>query len=382
MNRLVYLLSSDFWSSPGFGPQHPLRLERLQRTHELLEAYDAFSAPDVTVLAPRLASEDELATHHTREYIAVVRRLSAADYSWQRDLDWWNGEMLLAAKYGLGPGDNPAFAGMYELYARSVGGALMGAELLAAGQADVAFNVGGGLHHGGPDYASGFCIFSDVVIAIRWLVAHGLRVAYVDMDVHHADGVQNAFFDTDRVLTISLHETGRVLFPGTGFVEEIGTGAGEGYCVNLPFPPLTDGSLYLPAFEAIVPPLVRRFAPDVLVTQLGADTHYRDPLADLRLTTADHLRLHQHFAALSPGKWLALGGGGYDLGVVPRSWALAFSVMRGEPFPDLLPAAYRERYLGEHLIDPETVLLRAADRAAVAHEVDEMVAQARRLHGV
>ena len=171
-------------------------------------------------------------------------------------------------------------------------------------------------------------MFNDCVVAIQWLLNQGLRVAYVDIDVHHGDGVQNAFYDTDRVLTHSLHQDGRTLFPGTGFVNEMGTGDGTGFSVNVPLPPQTYDGAYLRAFEEIVPSLLKRFEPDVLVTQLGVDTHYTDPLASLALTTTGQQTLYGLLGEVAP-KWLALGGGGYALDVVPGSWALAFGEMAG-----------------------------------------------------
>jgi acetoin utilization protein AcuC len=258
--RAVFITSPDLWRA-GFGGKHPLKPERLARTVALLKGYHAFDAPTVEVVEPRMATDDELAHFHTPDYIDAVRRLSSGD----RDLQ--------AHRYGFGPGDNPIFRGMYETSSLKAGGGILGAQRLLDGSCDVAFNYSGGLHHAGPARASGFCIFNDAAVVIAWLVAHGKRVAYVDIDAHHGDGVQNAFYDTDEVLTISLHQDGHTLFPGTGFVQEIGGGAGEGYSVNVPLYPNTDDATYLWVFRELVPPLIRRFDPDVLVTQLGVDTH-------------------------------------------------------------------------------------------------------------
>jgi acetoin utilization protein AcuC len=315
-----------------------LKPERLQRTHELLEAYGAFELPNVQLVAPRLATTEELALFHTPEYVDIVRALSEGRQG------------IPAFRYGFGPGDNPIFSGMFESEGRKVGSALQAAELLIENDCDVAFSYGGGLHHGGPQLASGFCVFNDAAVAIHWLIEQGLRVAYVDIDVHHGDGVQDAFYDSDQVLTISLHQDGRTLFPGTGFVAESGAGPGLGYSVNVPLPPYVDDDLYLWAFRQLVPPLVKRFSPDVLVTQLGVDTHFRDPLANLALTTAGQEQLFRELAALHL-PWLALGGGGYEMDVVPRSWTLAVGVMAGHPWPEELPLAYRSRYGGDRLQD-------------------------------
>lgn len=368
MRRAVFLSAPAAWEH-GHGPQHPLKPERLQRTFELLQEYGAFDAPNVHVVTPRPATEDELALFHTREYIKVVRALSAGN------------TRLPAWCYGFGPGDNPIFERMYETESLKVGSSLAGAAMLANGECDVAFSFIGGLHHAQSDRASGFCVFNDAAIAIRWLMRQGLRVAYVDIDVHHGDGVQAAFYDTDQALTISLHQDGRTLFPGTGFVDEIGTGAGIGYSVNAPLPPYTDDETYLWAFHQVVPPLLERFQADVVVTQLGVDTHYNDPLAQLALTTAGHLALFEALEKLSP-RWLALGGGGYDIGVVPRAWTLAFGVMSGQSFPDELPEQYRARYGGQWLRDRERPHLNEATRRQARQSVEAVVAQVKQRHNI
>ena len=360
MRRAIFLATPDLWQY-GHGPDHPLKPERLQRTFELLDAYGAFAAPNVRVMSPRRANDDELALFHTREYIDMVRALSAGDTD------------LPASRYGFGPGDNPVFAGMFELASLKVGSALTAAALLVNGECDVAFSFAGGLHHARPSQASGFCIFNDAAVAIHWLLQQGLRVAYVDIDVHHSDGVQWAFYDTDRVLTISLHQDGRTLFPGSGFVDEIGTGAGKGYSVNVPIPPYTDDETYLWAFHQIVPPALAHFKADIVVTQLGVDTHHRDPLAQLMLTTRAHALLFETLSHLAP-RWLALGGGGYEVSVVPRAWTLAFGVMLGQSFPDELHESYRARYGGKWLRDHETPPLSEAQRRWVRQTVEGVVA--------
>lgn len=199
---------------------------------------------------------------------------------------------------------------------------------------------------------------------------------YVDIDVHHEDGVQEAFYDRDRVLTISFHQDGRTLFPGTGFVDEIGVGRAEGFNVNVPLPPGTDDSTYLWAFHEIVPPLLKRFQADIVVTQLGVDTHIRDPLADLALTTSGHTELFKTLDCLAP-RWLAVGGGGYDVRVVPRAWSLAFGVMSGQVFPNELPPNYRTKYGGMWLRD------RLPDSRAslqVKTKVESLVAKIKNVH--
>jgi len=367
--RALFISSPDLWRS-GFGGKHPLKPERLARTVTLLSGYHAFESPGVAFIQPRLAGDDELTLFHTRDYVAAVRRLSAGDNE------------LPAHRYGFGRGDNPVFKGMYEVSSLKTGGGILGAQALLDGACDVAFNFSGGLHHAHPAQASGFCIFNDVAVAIAWLVAQGQRVAYVDIDAHHGDGVQDAFYDSDRVLTISLHQDGHTLFPGSGFVEDVGTGAGEGYSVNVPLHPHTDDATYLWAFRELVPPLIRRFAPDVLVTQLGVDTHFRDPLTQMALTTEGHAALFEAFASLAEMPWLACGGGGYNLDVVPRSWALAFGVMSGQTFPDALPQIYTESYGGQWLHDHEGPALDRVTRSQVQRHAEAVAAEVRTIHGL
>jgi acetoin utilization protein AcuC len=228
--------------------------------------------------------------------------------------------------YGLGPGDNPIFPGMYAWSQLSAGGTLQAARLVESGEVDRAFHIAGGLHHGMPNHAAGFCYVNDPVIAITELVHKGYRVVYIDIDVHHGDGVQAAFYDTDRVLTISLHESGHYLFPGTGFVQETGAGQGLGYAVNLPMPPGMDDEVYLEGFMAIVPPLVQAYQPDLVFTQLGVDSFHDDPLAHGQLTTRGFVDVLQQIKTLAP-RWIATGGGGYNLSNVARAWTLGWSIM-------------------------------------------------------
>ena len=222
------------------------------------------------------------------------------------------------------------------------------------GEVDHAANIAGGLHHAMPDRASGFCIYNDVAVAIRWLLDNGAeRVAYVDVDVHHGDGVEKVFYDDPRVLTISLHETGQMLFPGTGFPDDTGGAGAEGSAVNVALPPGTADAGWLRAFHAVVPPLVREFAPDVLVTQHGCDSHIEDPLAHLLLSVdgqrSSYLALHDLAHEVCDGKWLATGGGGYALvDVVPRAWTHLLSIVDGSPLdPDQpVPEEWRELVRG------------------------------------
>ncbi|MBI4203153.1 MAG: acetoin utilization protein AcuC [Chloroflexi bacterium] len=341
MTASAAFIYSDQLSRHVLRADHPMKPVRLRHTYELLEALHAFSPPASLLLAPRQAEERELLTFHTHEYVAAVRSLGQGI------------ALPNAGRYGFGqPGDNPVYAGMYEAALLSTGASLTAADLLLEGKAPVVFSPSGGLHHAMPGAASGFCIFNDPVIAINSLLARGMKVAYVDIDAHHGDGVQHAFYDTGAVLTISLHESGRFLFPGTGFVEELGAGKGEGYSVNAPLAPYTGDETYLWVFHEVVPPLLEAFKPDALVTQLGIDTYFRDPITHLALTSRGYEQAVALLAQAARSRsipWLALGGGGYDLSAVARCWTLAYGVMAGQTWPDEAPPAMQE-LLGKHTL--------------------------------
>jgi acetoin utilization protein AcuC len=321
-----------------FRPDHPLKPVRVRYLYELLEAYQVFDGALRWIAPPRPATEEQVLAAHSPDYVEIVRR-----YDREKSVP----EHALA-RYGITRyGDTPPFDGMYDYALLVCGASLEAARLVVEGQAEVAFNAAGGVnHHAHRDHASGFGIFNDAAVAIAWLRELSLRVAYVDIDVHHGDGVEAIFADDDRVLTISLHESTRSLFPGPrgGFAENIGTGRGLGYAVNVPLAPATDDETWLAAFDEVVPPLLGAFKPDVLVTQLGVDTHFRDPLAHLQLTTHGFAAAVQRLSALSPGRWVALGGGGYHVPTAVRAWALAFSIMAGIALPDEVPVGYHARY--------------------------------------
>ena len=319
---------------------HPMKPARLEYTYELLKAYGAFDAPNASLAEPRLATEEEVLSYHTPQYLNAVQTLSRGEGS------------VDPGAFNFGPGDNPAYEGIYEAASWSTGASLRAVELLLSGEADAALSISGGLHHAMPGYAYGFCVFNDPVIAIKALVSQGMRVAYVDIDCHHGDGVQYAFYDTDAVLTISIHESGAFLFPGTGFTQETGAGRGRGYSVNLPLYPYTSDEVYMWAFGEVVPPLLERFRPDALVTQLGIDTHYLDPITHLALTVQGFARAVTELARFAPARWRALGGGGYDVQAVARAWTLAYGAMSEQDFPGEIPESYRSRYGVANLRDP------------------------------
>jgi len=323
------LIHSDQYSRFDYGPEHPLRMERLGLTWRLMEAYGLTALPQAKVLAPDPADEAVLARFHTREYLEVLKAVSAGL------------QVPGAARHGLGFGDNPIFPGVWEVSRLIAGGSLLAAKLVADGEVERAFHFAGGLHHAMPDRASGFCYIDDPVLAILSLRERGWRVAYVDIDAHHGDGVQFAFYRDPEVLTISTHERGDRLFPGTGFVEELGEGAGHGYSVNLPLEPFTDDEVYAEGFEAIVPPLLRAFRPDVVVAQLGIDSHLTDPLTHLAFSVQGFALTVKRIAWLAP-RLVALGGGGYDLPNVARAWTAAWAIMNGIELSSDLPAQARQ----------------------------------------
>ncbi|MEC9310097.1 MAG: acetoin utilization protein AcuC [Chloroflexota bacterium] len=316
---------------------HPMKPVRLQYTYDLLNSYGIFEESSVKLIGPREAIYEELASIHSREYISAVRSLSAGLKEY------------LPEKYGFSAsGDNPIFTDMYQAAALSTGASLIGAELVNSGESDVAFSISGGLHHADRNSASGFCIFNDPAIAIKYFVNNGKRVAYVDIDAHHGDGVQNAFYDDNRVLTISLHESGSYLFPGTGFSNEIGNEHGKGYSVNLPLYPYTTDELYVWVFKQVAIPMINAFQPDVLVAQLGVDSYYTDPLTHLNITSTGYAEVVQNIMDTNI-PCLALGGGGYDVMAVARCWSLAYSVMSDIDLSDTIPSDFASKY-GVHIL--------------------------------
>jgi acetoin utilization protein AcuC len=301
---------------------HPLDPVRLELTVALARDLGVLDRDGVVVEKPRVATDDEVMTVHTAEYLAAVKAASTN---------------MAFTGYGFGTMDNPVFPRMHEASALVVGATQRAAEAVWAGETKRAVNIAGGLHHAMPGRASGFCVYNDPAVAIRRLLDLGAeRVAYVDIDVHHGDGVQEVFYDDPRVLTISLHETPLALFPGTGFPAETGAPGAEGAAVNVALPPGTGDNGWQRAFHAVVPGLLRAFRPQVLFTQCGADAHRLDPLAHLRVTVdgqrAAYLALRDLADELCDGRWVATGGGGYALvEAVPRAWTHLLAIATGDP---------------------------------------------------
>lgn len=313
---------------------HPLKPIRLVAVHDTLERLGAFARPGARVLSPRAATRDEIERIHDSDYVEAVMLAS-------RDPEEDYGRWGLSAG-----GDTPPFAGMHEVSLLTTGGTLRAMEEVMSERLRVAFNGSGGLHHAMRRRASGFCIYNDPAIVCGLLADRGMRVAYVDIDAHHGDGVQAAFYETDQVLTISLHETGLALFPGTGFADERGRGRGAGYSINVALPPYTDGAAYVRAFDAVVPPLLERYRPDVLVTQQGIDSHFDDPLTHLMVSTQAREHVVRRFAT-TRSPWVAMGGGGYSLDAVRRAWSMEFLIMLGAPIPPELHDADPPEWTGD-----------------------------------
>jgi acetoin utilization protein AcuC len=342
MTCTVHVAWDERLTGYDFGPGHPLAPVRVELTIELARALGVLDLPGVTVAAPERATDADLELVHSPAYIAAVRKASDLAEAGGRapvSPDW----LRDALAFGLGTADDPIFAGMHEASALVAGATLAAARAVWSGAAQHGANISGGLHHAMRDRASGFCVYNDPAIAICWLLAQGAeRIAYVDVDVHHGDGVQAAFYDDPRVLTISLHEHPATLFPGTGRASETGGPGAPGFAVNVALPAGTRDAGWLRAFDAVVPPLLRQFRPQVLVSQHGCDTHWMDPLANLELTIdaqrAAHAAVHKLAHEVAGGRWLFTGGGGYELvQVVPRTWTHLLAEAAGQPLDPGIP---------------------------------------------
>ncbi len=315
-----------------FGPEHPFSPVRQEMLLDLLEALGC--TPEIQ--RPQPASEEELIKIHDAAFVEAVAAAHPDDpATHRRDL-------------GLGTADVPVFKDMHEAARLLVGGTLTAAQLVASGKHDRALQMGGGLHHGQRALASGFCVYNDLSVAIHHLRDEGLRVAYLDIDVHHGDGVQAIHYEDPGVLTISLHETGRYLYPGTGRVHELGEGAAKGYSLNVPLEPFTEDASYLDVFERVVPYALEHFHPDVLVVQCGADAHFSDPLADLLLTTKAYEQLFRRILELADkhaaGRAVYTLGGGYAPDATVRIWTILALLLMDASLPGKLPSSWVEAW--------------------------------------
>lgn len=347
---MATLLFHDRYFDYDFGPEHPFSPTRQQMVVSLL---DALGHP-LDAETPPVASRDDVRRVHSEQFVGTVEAASdgtAPPQAWD---------------YGLDTGDVPVFPHMDTATRGLVGGTLHGAHLIAEASATRVLQLGGGLHHAHRGRASGFCVYNDLSVAIDRLREDDLRVAYVDIDVHHGDGVQALHYDDPGVLTISLHESGRYLFPGSGAVEDIGEGAGKGASLNVPLAPHTEHESYREVFDRVVPYALEQFGPDVIVAQCGADAHFKDPLADLLLTSETYEHLFQQLLTLADehtdGRLLCTLGGGYHLDAVTRIWTLLALMVQDLDRPSTLPDAWREQWQ-EQLSDPLTPTLHDPERS-------------------
>ncbi|MCK5547922.1 MAG: acetoin utilization protein AcuC [Thermoplasmata archaeon] len=328
------MVYSDDYLQYDFKQGHPLNQTRLKLGFQLMKSCGIIDRDDVKVFEPPPADDDKLLLAHDKAYVDYVRKVSQnVDEEFHR--------------FGLGPGDNPAFEGLYDAARIHVGGTVLACDRVMQKDVDHAFSIGGGYHHAHKDRASGFCVFNDPAVGIRHLQKeYGLeRVLYVDIDAHHGDGVQWIFFDDPSVMTISMHESGRFLFPGTGFVEELGKNDAKGTKVNIPLPMNTTDKAYLYAFNEVVVPLVKSFKPQFMIAQCGGDSHYSDPITHLSLTTRSYKEIAKMYHDLSHELDFGLvcvTGGGYDLIACPRIWTLMVSQLCGATLDQKIPEDFIE----------------------------------------
>ncbi|MGI8774980.1 MAG: acetoin utilization protein AcuC [Actinomycetota bacterium] len=327
MSSVGLVKVDDIAKAYDFGPSHPLRPERVLLTYDHIADLGLDTRPGVRSIPSRSATDEEILRVHDDDFVRAVRGIDAGEVAESGGFE-----------FGLGTGDNPIFSGMHRASAAVCGASITAGEAVARGDVTRSFNPAGGLHHARRREASGFCIYNDPAAAIAAILElqPSWRVVYLDVDVHHGDGVQWIFYRDPRVMTVSLHQSGHYLYPGTGFEDEVGEGEGLGTSVNVPLLPLTNEEDYLWALEEVFPKVCSVFRPDVVVTQLGADTHHGDPLAGLDLTMTAYPRMariiREAVEVHTAGRWVATGGGGYQAEtVVPKVWTIHFAEMVGAP---------------------------------------------------
>jgi acetoin utilization protein AcuC len=332
MDHTLSIVYSEKFQQYDFGPSHPLKPTRLKLTFELMRSLGLLTASNVAVEEPRMASREELRLFHSEEYLQLVEQMSRT------------GSGLLDM------GDTPAFKGCFDASALAVGASLTAVDLVMSRKSNHAMNIAGGLHHAHPDRASGFCVFNDPAVAIAYLKEkyHVQRILYLDVDAHHGDGVMYGFYDDPALLDIDFHEDGRHLFPGTGFISEIGEGKGSGFKINIPLPPFMADDGYLKLFGEIVPKAVRKFRPEILLMQCGADSHANDLLAHLRLTSKTYREATRIVDDLShevaDSRLILFGGGGYNPANVARTWTLVAGTSAGYLLPNEIPEGWRKLF--------------------------------------
>ncbi|MHA1110279.1 MAG: acetoin utilization protein AcuC [Promethearchaeota archaeon] len=357
MDKVGFIYTEDFFKY-NFGEHHPLQPIRLELTHKLMESYGLLKNPNLIIQEPTMATLEDLSLVHAKEYIDAVKRYSQDP----KDIVGKHQRET----FGLGSLDNPVFSGMFEASSMAVGASIAAAELVMdeSNGINTAFNIAGGLHHAMRRLAHGFCIFNDVSVAIQKIRVKypDSKIMYLDVDCHHGDGVQDTFYNDPDVLTLSIHQDGHTLFPGTGFMEEQGNESGKGYSINFPVYPGTYDSVYLDMFKLLIPRIMVAFQPDVLVTQLGADTYYGDPLTQMGLSTSGHYKMYhlikKYVEQYSKGRWIAVGGGGYLMSAVPRSWTLALASMLDVNLPNEIPDEWIQFYEQKNIDEPTPYELR------------------------
>ncbi len=376
MKHAVFIFSEDQLGYK-FSETHPFNQKRLVLTIDLLREMNALS--DDAIVPARTATDEELLLAHDRRYIDVVKKASRGEVTPEA------GEA-----YGIGTDDTPIFENMHEASARLVGGTLTAVDQVMEGKAQHALNLGGGLHHGFRGKASGFCIYNDSSVAIHYLKQkYGARVLYIDTDAHHGDGVQWCFYDDPDVCTVSIHETGRYLFPGTGNINERGSGQGYGTSFNFPIDAFTEDESFLDVYQTAMREIMEHFKPDVILSQNGADAHYLDPLTHLCSTMKIYNEIpkiaHELAHEYCGGKWIAVGGGGYDIWrVVPRAWSLLWMEMNNFPLPGgALPQAFLDRWQHESPVpligtweDPENMYKAIPRKAEITEKNEQMLNKA------
>lgn len=342
MKQEAVFIYSEEQLSYKFSEDHPFNHLRLNLTHDLLQSTGALQQ-DV-IIPPRIAADEEIELIHDTAYVNAIK--SAGEGKLSRGI---------ANNYGIGTEDTPIFPNMHEAAALLVGGTLTAVDMVMEGKSKHALNLGGGLHHGFRGKASGFCIYNDSSIAIEYMRRkYGVRVLYIDTDAHHGDGVQLAFYDDPDVCTLSIHETGRYLFPGTGNVNEKGHGQGFGFSINVPIDAFTEDESFLECYETAFREVIEFFKPDVILTQNGADAHYYDPLTHLTSSIKTYRDIpklaHQLAHEYCGGKWIAVGGGGYDMWrVVPRAWSMIWLEMTNQThlLESEIPKDWRDKWQGK-----------------------------------
>ncbi len=368
MTKRTALVYSGEFLNYDFGPAHPLRPTRQKLTYELVRSLKVLESPAASLHSPRMATDDELLLFHDPDYVEMIKKYSRV------------GSGILDR------GDTPAFKGCFEVTALVVGSSLRAAEIVMGGEADHAFNPSGGLHHAHADRASGFCIFNDPAVTVQYLKRrYGLkRLLYLDIDVHHGDGVMYGFYDDPSLLDVDFHEDGSFIFPGTGFEYETGEGEGRGMKVNVPIPPGTGDGEYLNVFKQVVPPSVRSYRPEAILMQCGLDGHAGDELGHLNLTTKTYVEVasmvHQLAHEVCNGRLIMFGGGGYNASNVARSWTLMFAEVAGLKLPDELPGDWLDLYEKLEGGRPKRLRdeVRSASGEGVGKRMERVMAELRR----